>query len=246
MVLQVVQNQLLINPNNYLGPRGGNNNRSCDFGSKTNEVAADGLGNYTPEFKAWPNPFSEEINFELELLDDSQVEIKIVDEQGREKEPGEEGEIMIRSPSNFRGYWGQDETNAALFQDGFFATGDIGRFDDEGYLYITDRAKDIVIRGGENIGCAEVESAIHEDPAVAEAAVFGVPDERLGEVPVAVISLRPGRQTSSDAIHSELKKHLAPFKIPDRIQLRRDPLPRVASGKIYKKRLREEFIRSLS
>ena len=174
------------------------------------------------------------------------VEIKIFDDDGREKAPGEDGEIWIRSPSNFRGYWGQDDTNAALFRDGFFATGDIGRFDDEGYLYITDRAKDIVIRGGENIGCAEVESAIHEDPAVAEAAVFGVPDERLGEVPVAVISLRPGRDTSSDAIHSELKKHLAPFKIPDRILLRRDPLPRVASGKIFKKRLREEFIRSLS
>ncbi|MCE3543816.1 fatty acid--CoA ligase family protein, partial [Escherichia coli] len=112
---------------------------------------------------------------------------------------GERGEIAIRSICNFRGYWNNPAATAAcITPDGFFRTGDIGYLDEDGYLFIVDRAKDIVIRGGENISCQEVEAALYTHPAVAEAAVFGLADERYGEVPGAVVHLREGEDADID------------------------------------------------
>lgn len=159
------------------------------------------------------------------------VDLKIVDEQGRELGPGCEGEVCIKSVSNMRGYWGKPEETAKVLENGWMHTGDIGQLDDRGYLYITGRAKNIVIRGGENISCAEVESALYEHPSVKEAAAFGVPDERLGEALAATVVTRAGHDLSVPELVEHLSTRLAKFKVPERISVQQEPLPRIASGK---------------
>ena len=119
--------------------------------------------------------------------------VKIVDPEGNTLQAGEVGEICIKGPTVMRGYWNKPEDTRAVIKDGWFHSGDIGMLDDLGFIVIMDRAKDIVIRGGENIGCAEVEYAIVEHPAVSEVSVFGIPDNRLGEIPCATVMLKPGR-----------------------------------------------------
>ncbi|MBE65602.1 MAG: long-chain fatty acid--CoA ligase, partial [Gammaproteobacteria bacterium] len=130
---------------------------------------------------------------------------------------------------------------AEVLKDGWFFTGDIGLQDELGFLVIMDRAKDIVIRGGENIGCAEVEYAISEHPAVSEVSVFGVPDERLGEVPYAVVMVKTDSRLTSEEMIRFLKPRIATFKIPLDYQFQYDHLPRIASGKIAKKELRDSI-----
>jgi long-chain acyl-CoA synthetase len=125
--------------------------------------------------------------------------------------------------------------------DGWLATGDLGRIDDEGFLYIEDRAKDMVLRGGENVYSAEVESAIYEHPDVYEAAVFGVPDERLGEEVAAVITRRPGSTLDADELRHFLTGTLSSFKVPSRIAVSDERLPRNPSGKILKRELRDTY-----
>jgi acyl-CoA synthetase (AMP-forming)/AMP-acid ligase II len=168
------------------------------------------------------------------------VDIRIVDEQDQPLPPGEVGAIQVKSCVNMRGYWRDPEGTAAAFCDGWLRTGDIGTLDEEGFLYITDRAKDIVIRGGENISCLEVEDILHEHPAVLEAVVFGVPDQRLGEVPAAVVVTRPGHATSENELKQHVGEHLASFKVPAHVWLRTELLPRIASGKFAKRQLRDE------
>jgi long-chain acyl-CoA synthetase len=146
---------------------------------------------------------------------------------------------------NFRGYWNNPEATAETLSDGWVHTGDIGHMDDEDYVFITDREKDMVIRGGENIGCQEVEAVLYDHPGVSECAVFGVPDERLGETLAAVIMLKPGAEIDAAAIKAHVAERLAHFKVPEHVWLRQDLLPRIASGKIYKRGLREEAIRAL-
>ena len=169
------------------------------------------------------------------------VEAKIVNEQGRTLINGEIGEICFKSPANLKEYWKDPQATADIFlEDGWLKTGDVGIIDDEGFIYIKDRAKDLVIRGGENIGCREVEDAIYEHPKVFEAAVFGLPEERLGEQVAAVIMVRQGERLTEQELRDFLVSRLARFKIPSLIWIQDEPLPRGGTGKLYKKGLREE------
>lgn len=171
------------------------------------------------------------------------LEMKLVDEDNEEVATGERGEILIKGPQNVRGYWNKPEATAEAFsKDGWFRTGDIGVLDEDGFLYIVDRAKDIVIRGGENISCLEVEAAIYQHPDVLEAAVFGVPDERLGEEVAVMIAVKSGRNPDPESIKHFLADHLAKFKVPRYVWLQSEKLPRIASGKIYKKQIREDAV----
>ncbi len=170
------------------------------------------------------------------------VEIGIVDDAGKPLPANTVGEIRIRSAANCRGYWNKPEATAAAFAaDGWFSTGDLGYLDDENYLFIVDRKKDIIIRGGENISCQEVESAIYAHPAVAEASVFGLPDERLGEVVAAVVHPKAGAALEAEALCEFLRRDLASFKVPAQIWLVADPLPKLGSGKIDKVMLRAQY-----
>ena len=152
------------------------------------------------------------------------------------------GEIVIKSPANMVGYWGnQEATNEVFNDDGWFKSGDLGYIDD-GFVYIVDRVKDMVIRGGENISCIEVETAIYGHPSVQEAAVFGIPEERLGETLCVAICLKPSMELSEQELRDFLQDKLAAFKIPSITQIGYEDLPRVASGKFSKTQLRDIFV----
>lgn len=170
------------------------------------------------------------------------VELAILGESERHLPAGETGEIAIRAAANIDGYWNAPEATAALFTpDGYVRTGDVGYLDDDGYLFIVDRKKEIIIRGGENISAAEVEAACYTCPSVSEVAVFAAPDERLGEVPVAVVHMRDA--LSAEALLSFLEGRLARFKIPARIILSTVPLPRLGTGKIDRRALKAQYSR---
>ena len=152
---------------------------------------------------------------------------------------GEVGEIWFRGANLIRGYWNRAEATAETIIDGWLRSGDIGRIDEEGFVYVQDRAKDMVLRAGENVYCAEVEAAIYEHPAVHEAAVFGLPHERLGEeVGVAILPKR-GHHIDGEMLREFLSGQIAPFKIPSRVEIAQAPLPRNASGKILKREIRD-------
>jgi acyl-CoA synthetase (AMP-forming)/AMP-acid ligase II len=169
------------------------------------------------------------------------VELAILGEGDRHLPAKERGEIGIRSAANITCYWRNPQaTKAALTDDGFVRTGDIGYLDEDGYLFIVDRKKDIIIRGGENISAAEVEAAVYACPDVAEAAVFGAPDERLGEVPVTVIHARAGSRLDEAKLRDFLHGKLAAFKIPARMIFSAEPLPRLGTGKIDRVELKEK------
>ena len=175
------------------------------------------------------------------------VQAKIVDVYGNDLEPGEIGEICFKSVANLRCYWNDPEaTEDAFLEDGWFKTGDIGVMDEDGFLYIKDRAKDMIIRGGENIACREVEDAIYEHPGVFEAAVFSLPEERLGEQVAAVIMPRKGESLSEAELRDFLSNRLARYKIPTQIWIQDEPLPRGATAKIFKRKLREEKLQELA
>jgi long-chain acyl-CoA synthetase len=167
------------------------------------------------------------------------LSIEIRDEMGEPVPVGERGEIWFKGPNLIRGYWNRPEATAETIVDGWLRTGDIGRLDDEGFVYVEDRAKDIVIRAGENVYCAEVEAAIYEHPAVHEAAVFGVPHERLGEEVAAVVVRRPGVPVTVEEVQEHVGARLAGFKVPSRVEIWTDPLPRNPAGKVLKRDLRE-------
>ena len=170
------------------------------------------------------------------------VQVAIFDEAGKPQPQGATGEIGIKAAANVRGYWNNPEASAGAFTaSGHFLTGDLGYLDEDGYLFIVDRAKDIIIRGGENISCLEVESVLFMHPAVAEACVFGLPCERLGEVPAAAIRLNEDGAPSVDELAQFLAVRLARFKLPTRIWLHVDPLPKLGTGKVDKKALRMHY-----
>ena len=170
------------------------------------------------------------------------TEIKIVDENWNELPEGSVGEVAIKSLGNMIGYWKNLEaTKECMNDEGWFRSGDLGKFEGP-FLYILDRVKDIVIRGGENIACPEVEGAIYEHDDILEACVFGIPDERLGEILCAAIYLREESKLTIDELQSFLSSRLAAFKIPVNIQFMKTNLPRVGSGKFDKPSLRELFI----
>ncbi len=170
------------------------------------------------------------------------VEAKVVDDNGAELQSGEPGELLVRSPIVIRGYLNKPEATAEAIVDGWLHTGDIATIDRDGFIAIVDRAKDLVIRGGENIACAEVENAIYQHDAVAEAIVFAVPDERLGEVPGAAVVLLAGRELDAEGLRTHLDGRLAPYKIPTHIWFQKAPLPRNASGKYLKRQVRDELL----
>lgn len=172
------------------------------------------------------------------------VEARVVDDRGTDLPPGQPGELLVRSPIVIRGYLNKPEATAEAITDGWLHTGDIATIDEDGFIAIVDRAKDLVIRGGENIACAEVENAIYQHDAVAEAIVFAVPDERLGEVPGAAVVLRPGTELDADTLRTHLDSRLAPHKIPAHIWFQESPLPRNASGKYLKREVRENLLNS--
>ena len=171
--------------------------------------------------------------------------VKVVDENNQELPPGGIGEICIKGPTVMKGYWNNPQATAEVIKDGWFYSGDIGKLDELGFLIILDRAKDIVIRGGENIGCAEVEYAIAEHPAVSEVSVYGIPDERLGEVPCASIMLAKGTALTAEELRGFLQSKIASFKIPAKAFFQYEQLPRIATGKIAKKELRQQAIEQL-
>jgi long-chain acyl-CoA synthetase len=170
------------------------------------------------------------------------VDLAILDDDGQALPQGSIGEVCIRSVCNFEGYWNRpDDTKAAFFANGYFRTGDVGYLDEDGYLFIVDRKKDIIIRGGENISCPEVEAAIYEHPDVNECAVFGLPDERLGEVVGAVAWMKPGSSVDVAALAAFLKDRLAPYKVPSHIWLTAESLAKLGSEKIDKVTLRRQY-----
>ena len=170
------------------------------------------------------------------------VELAILGEGDRHLPPNERGEIAIRSAANIKGYWANPEATAAAFTgDGYVRTGDIGYLDEDGYLFIVDRKKDIILRGGENISAAEVEAAIYGFDGIAEVAVFGVPDERLGEVPVAVLHRRDGSDATETDLRNFLEHRISAFKVPERFIFSEQPLPRLGTGKIDRVALKQQF-----
>jgi acyl-CoA synthetase (AMP-forming)/AMP-acid ligase II len=168
------------------------------------------------------------------------VRVKVIDPDGREVPPRQSGEICVSSPSNMKGYWNLPEETASTMLDGFVHTGDAGFLDEDGYLYVQDRIKDMIVSGGENIYPAEVESALFGHPAVADVAVIGVPDDRWGEAAKALIVLRPDAIASADEIIAFARQRIASYKLPKTVDFVAE-LPRNASGKILKRELRKPF-----
>ena len=200
-----------------------------NLGYGMTETNAYGPGNFGDDYVAHPTSTGRVPT----IVMDAQIR----DESGRALGPGESGEIFLKSPTNIRGYWGRPADTAATLVDGWIRTGDVGRVDEEGYLYIEDRVKDMILRGGENVYSAEVEAAIYEHPAVFEAAVFGLPDERLGEVVACAVMVRQGESLSEDDLYSHLSTRLAAYMIPSRVAFTDETLPRNAAGKFLKREM---------
>ncbi|MBO9711968.1 class I adenylate-forming enzyme family protein [Sphingomonas sp.] len=170
------------------------------------------------------------------------ADIKVMDvDATRELGVGEVGELWARGPMIVKGYWNKPEATAETFVDGWVRTGDLARIDEEGFLYIVDRAKDIVIRGGENIYSSEVEDVLYAHPAVTDAALIGVPHKTLGEEPAAVVHLAPGSEASEAELQAWVRERLAGFKVPVSIKFVPETLPRNANGKILKRELKAMF-----
>ena len=174
------------------------------------------------------------------------LEVKLVNEDGNELPAGPDtiGVLCVRGAVVIKGYLNRPEATADAIRDGWLNTGDIARIDEDGFIILVDRAKDMVLRGGENIYCSEVETAIYHHDAIAEAAVFGIPDDRLGEDVAAVIVLQPGHDLSADGLREFLSASLAKHKIPAQIWFRDEPIPRNANGKFLKRELRAEILGS--
>jgi long-chain acyl-CoA synthetase len=169
-------------------------------------------------------------------------DIRIVGADGQDKPNGEAGELWVRGPMVVKGYWRKPEATEQTFGGGWLRTGDIAKLADEGFCYIVDRAKDMLIRGGENIYCVEVENALAAHPDVVDAAVVGRPHKELGEEPVAVVTLKAGSQLSEADLRAFVLERIAAFKAPVSVVIRQELLPRNANGKILKRELRQLFV----
>ncbi len=168
-------------------------------------------------------------------------EAKVVDDAGNELPAGQPGELWVRGASVIKGYINRPDATAESITDGWLHTGDVARIDEEGFIFLVDRKKDMVLRGGENVYCAEVEATLHQHPAIAECCVFGVPDARLGEEVAAAIVLRPGETVSAEALRQHCIGLAAKHKAPRYVWLLNEPLPRNASGKFLKRELRDRL-----
>jgi len=206
------------------------------------ETNAVGCGNFNENYLAKPGSTG--------TASKPMVEVAILDDDGNEMAQGDVGEVCIRSVANFLGYWKNEEATAEAFTDDqYFRSGDLGYLDEDDYLYIVDRKKDIIIRGGENISCIEVEDAIYAHADIAECSVFALPDERFVEVPAAVILTKDGRETvTPTALREFLLTNTAPFKVPleEHIFVVDETLPRLGTQKVDKKTLREQYTQKLA
>jgi long-chain acyl-CoA synthetase len=171
------------------------------------------------------------------------AELKIVDPaDGKTELPiGQVGELWAKGPMVVKGYWNKPEATAQTFVDGWVRTGDLARLDEEGFCFIIDRAKDMLIRGGENIYCVEVENVLYDHPAIMDAAIVGVPHRTLGEEPAAVVTLKPGAEVTEQELRAHVAEHLAAFKVPIAVKFWHETLPRNANGKILKNELKKLF-----
>jgi long-chain acyl-CoA synthetase len=169
------------------------------------------------------------------------IDVRVVDESGKEVGAGHHGELVARGANVMRGYWNNAEATTGAFRDGRFRTGDVGYQDADGYFYILDRLKDMIVTGGENVYSGEVEAVIYEHPAVREAAVFGIPDPQWGELVMACVVLQPGTALSVEELITHCRRTLANYKIPRRVEFSETQLPKSGSGKILEKILRERF-----
>jgi long-chain acyl-CoA synthetase len=170
-----------------------------------------------------------------------EVKIMSLDENPQELPVGEVGELWFKGPQVVKGYWNKPEATAQTFVDGWVKTGDLARVDAEGFVYIIDRAKDMLIRGGENIYCIEVENCLYDHPAVMDAALVGIPHKTLGEEPAAVVTLKPGAHATEQELRAHVAEHLAAFKVPVKVVFWHETLPRNANGKIMKNELKKVF-----
>jgi acyl-CoA synthetase (AMP-forming)/AMP-acid ligase II len=169
------------------------------------------------------------------------IELRVEDETGKEVEIGQHGELVARGANVMRGYWNDPADTALAFRNGLFRTGDIGYQDSDGYFYILDRLKDMIVTGGENVYSGEVEAAIYKHPAVREVAVFGVPDPQWGEVVTACVVLKPGSTLTVEDLITFCRKSLASYKIPRHVEFSSTELAKSGSGKILKRLLRDRF-----
>jgi long-chain acyl-CoA synthetase len=169
------------------------------------------------------------------------VDLRVVDESGRQVATGRSGEIVTRGTNVTRGYWNDPPDTAAAFRDGMFHTGDVGYQDADGYVYIQDRLKDMIVSGGENVYSGEVEAILYAHPAVREAAVFGIPDPQWGELVTACVVLKPGQTPTVEDLIAHCRRSLANYKVPRRIEFLDTELPKNGAGKILKRVLRERF-----
>jgi long-chain acyl-CoA synthetase len=169
------------------------------------------------------------------------MDFKIVGSKGETLGVNQVGELWVKGPNNCKAYWNKPEATAKTYIDGWVVTGDIGRMDEEGFVFLLDRAKDMLIRGGENIYCIEVESALYDHPAIMDAAIVGIPHKVLGEEVGAVVQVKPEMSVTADELRRFVAQKLAAFKVPVEIIIQREPLPRNANGKIMKNELRPLF-----
>src|SRR6185436_19441497 len=168
-------------------------------------------------------------------------DVRVVDQSGAEVPVGQSGELVARGENVTRGYWNNPEETTRAFQNGMFRTGDVGYQDEDGYFYILDRLKDMIVTGGENVYSGEVEAVIYELPAVREVAVFGIPDPQWGEIVAACVVLKPGMQLTADALIHHCRQSLANYKVPRHVEFSETDLPKSGSGKILKRLLRERY-----
>jgi acyl-CoA synthetase (AMP-forming)/AMP-acid ligase II len=169
------------------------------------------------------------------------IDLQVTDESGKRVESGKRGELVARGANIMRGYWNNSEETALVFRDGSFRTGDIGYQDSEGYFYILDRVKDMIVTGGENVYSGEVEAVIYTHPAVREVAVFGIPDPKWGELVMAYVVLKPSKTLTVNELIAHCRKSLASYKLPRRVEFSQADLPKSSSGKVLKRVLREQF-----
>ena len=165
-------------------------------------------------------------------------EINILAPNGDELPAGEIGEVVVRGPNVMQGYWNKKEQTAAVLKDGAYWTGDSGYMDDEGYVFLVDRSKDMIVSGGENVYCTEVEEILYQHPAILEVAVFGVPDEKWGEAVWAVVVLREGNEIDKEQLIEFCRERIATYKVPKGVDVQLEPLPKSGPGKVLKRELR--------
>jgi long-chain acyl-CoA synthetase len=169
------------------------------------------------------------------------VEVEVVDENDRRVKSGEVGEVVARGPNVMMGYWKRPEETAATLRGGWLRTGDMATIDEDGYIYLVDRKKDMIISGGENVYSTEVENVIYQHPAAREAAVIGVPDDKWGEAVKAIVTLKDGASLTESELIEFCASRLADYKVPKSVEIREGELPKSGAGKILKKELREPY-----